>query len=126
MGMRWTTLLVIAAIIVIVFLLKRTGEIPTAEAAEQLKKGAVVIDVRSPGEYNAEHLPGAMNLPLDVIEGAVPQRLPDKAGVLLLHCQSGMRSAMAMRKLRAMGYTNVFNLGSRARAREIVDKAADN
>jgi phage shock protein E len=122
-GMRWTTLLVIAAIIVIVFLLKRTGEIPTAEAAEQLKKGAVVIDVRSPGEYNAEHLPAAINLPLDGIELAVPQRVPDKDRVLLLHCQSGMRSAMALRKLQAIGYTNVFNLGSLGRAREIVGKA---
>ena len=124
--MKWTTLLIIAAIIVVVFLLKRTSEISTAEALEQLKKGAVVVDVRSPGEYNAEHLPGTINLPLDVIETAVPQRVPDKSRVLLLHCQSGVRSAMALRKLRAMGYTNAFNLGSLARAREVVDKAAAN
>jgi len=124
--MKLTTLLVIAAIIVMVFLLKRTSEISTAEALEQLKKGAVLVDVRSPGEYNAEHLPGAINLPLDVVETAVPQRVPDKSRVLLLHCQSGVRSAMALRKLRAMGYTNAFNLGSLARAREVVDKAAAN
>lgn len=121
--MKWASLLVIAVIVVIIFLLKRTSEVSTADALEQLKNGAVVIDVRSPDEYNAEHLPGAMNLPLDMIESAVAQRMPDKGRVLLLHCQSGVRSAMATRKLRAMGYPGVFNLGSLARAREIVDKA---
>ncbi|KAB2637924.1 MAG: rhodanese-like domain-containing protein [Verrucomicrobia bacterium] len=120
--MQWTTLLVIVAIFFMVFLLKRTSEISAAEALEQLKKGALVIDVRSPGEYNAEHLPDAINLPLDGIELAAAQRVPDKDRVLLLHCQSGMRSAMARRKLQAVGYTNVFDLGALGRAREIVDK----
>ena len=120
--MKWTVLLVIAAMIVIVFLLKRGGEIPAAEARDQLQQGAVVIDVRSPGEYNGDHLQGAINIPLDVIESAVPQRVQDKSQVLLLHCQSGVRSAMAMRKLKAIGYTNVFNLGSLERARDIVGK----
>lgn len=124
--MKWSTLFVIAAIIVIVFLLKRTSEISTADALAQLKKGALVIDVRSPGEYNAGHVPEALNLPLDGIESSVAQRVPDKERVLLLHCQSGMRSAMALRKLQAVGYSNVFNLGSLGRAREIVAKAGGN
>ena len=124
--MKWTILLVIAALVVIFLLIKETGQISAADALEHLKKGAVVIDVRSTDEYNTEHLPSAVNLPLDVIENAVPQRLPDKNQILLLHCQSGMRSAIAMRKLQHMGYTNVFNLGSLARAKAIVDKAAAN
>lgn len=124
--MKWTIILVIAALVVIVFLLKETSQISPKDALEYLKKGAVVIDVRSPGEFNAEHLPMAGNIPLEMIESAVPQRVPDKNQVVLLHCQSGMRSAMAMRKLRGMGYTNAFNLGSLARARDIVASAAGN
>jgi len=122
--MKWTTLLVIVALVAIVLVLKQSGQISAASAAEYLHKGAIVIDVRSPGEYNAEHLPNAVNIPLDVIETAIPQRVGDKNQVLLLHCQSGMRSAIAMKKLKAIGYVNAFNLGSFARAKEIVGKAA--
>jgi rhodanese-related sulfurtransferase len=46
--------------------------------------------------------------------------------MLLLHCLSGMRSGMAKQKLKSLGYANVFNLGSLARARKIVGKAAGN
>jgi len=87
-----------------------------------LKQWAVVIDVRSPEEYNSGHLRNAINIPLDGIEAAVPQRFTDKQQVLLLHCQSGMRSAMAVRKLKGIGYPNVFNLGSLSRARELADQ----
>jgi len=121
--MKWTILIVIAAAFAVIFLLKQTGRIAPGDAAEYLTKGAVVIDVRSSGEFNADHLRNAVNIPLDVIETAVPQRFGNKQQVLLLHCQSGMRSGVAVRKLKALGYTNVFNLGSLARARELVEKA---
>jgi rhodanese-related sulfurtransferase len=39
---------------------------------------------------------------------------------VLLHCQSGMRSGLAMKKLKRLGYANVFNLGSYSRASHIV------
>ena len=80
-----------------------------------------MIDVRSSGEFKSDHLTNAMNIPLDEITAAVPQRWPDKSQVLLLHCQSGMRSGMAKNKLNAMGYTNAFNLGSYGRAEKIVN-----
>jgi rhodanese-related sulfurtransferase len=44
----------------------------------------------------------------------------DKNQVLLLHCHSGSRSGEARRKLKAMGYTQSFNLGSYERAAEIL------
>ncbi|MCX6878698.1 MAG: rhodanese-like domain-containing protein [Verrucomicrobia bacterium] len=124
--MKWTILLVIVALVVIVFLLKETGQISSEDALAYLRQGAVVIDVRSPDEFNAEHLPTAINLPLEVLESAVPQRVPDKNRVLLLHCQSGMRSAAAMRKLKGLGYASTYNLGSLARARKIVGSAGGN
>ena len=120
--MKWTILLVLAALVVIGFLLKQTSQIAPADALEYLGKGAMVVDVRSPGEYNTDHLPNTINIPLDVIESALPQRVGDKNQVLLLHCQSGVRSAIAMRRVKAIGYANAFNLGSLARAREILGK----
>jgi phage shock protein E len=118
--MNWTTILVIAAIITVIFMMKKSGQISPKDALGYLKNGALVIDVRSPGEFNSGHLPTAINIPLDEIETALPRRVKDKNQVLLLHCQSGMRSGMAKQKLKSIGYTNVFNLGSYGRAESIL------
>jgi phage shock protein E len=118
--MNWTPLLIVAAVLAIVFMMKRAGQISVQDALAHLKNGALVIDVRSPGEYNSGHLPTAINIPLDEIETALPRRVKDKNQVLLLHCASGMRSGVARQKLKAMGYTNAFNLGSYGRAESIL------
>lgn len=104
-------------------ILKKAGQISATQALAHLKNGAMLIDVRSPGEFRSGHLPAAINLPLDEIETALPRRINDKNKVLLLHCLSGTRSGIAQRKLKSLGYTNVFNLGSFARARKISDDA---
>jgi phage shock protein E len=118
--MNWTTPLIIAAIVAIVFMMKKAGQISSPDARACLKNGALVIDVRSPGEFNSGHLPLAINLPLDEIEAVLPQRVKDKNQVLLLHCASGMRSGLARKKLKGMGYANAFNLGSYGRAESIL------
>jgi phage shock protein E len=121
--MNWTTILVIAAIVAVIFMMKKSGQISAKDALEKLKVGALVIDVRSAGEFSSGHLPMAINIPLDEIETVLPSRVKDKSQVLLLHCQSGMRSGMAKSKLNGLGYTNAFNLGSYGRAEEIIGKA---
>jgi phage shock protein E len=118
--MNWTGLLILAAIFVVFFLFRRTGLISAKDARAHLKNGAQVIDVRTAGEFVAGHLPIAVNLPLSEIETNWPRRIKDKNQVLLLHCQSGMRSGAARKKLIALGCPNAFNLGSYARAERIV------
>lgn len=118
--MKWLPLLIIAAVVLVVFVLKKRGQISPGDTLSYLKDGALVIDVRSPGEFNSGHLSAAINIPLDELDTAIAERVKDKNQVLLLHCQSGIRSAMARRKLLGMGYARVFNLGSLARARELV------
>jgi phage shock protein E len=118
---NWIPTLVFAGGAIAFFRFNRSGQISAKAAAAHLKSGALVIDVRSPGEFSSGHLTNAINLPLDEIETALPQRVKDKNQVLLLHCASGMRSGMAKSKLNGMGYTNAFNLGSYGRAAEIVD-----
>jgi rhodanese-related sulfurtransferase len=121
--MNWTTILIIAAIVAVIFMIKKSGQISAKDALEKFKDGALVIDVRSPGEFNSGHLAKAINIPLDEIETELPRRVKDKNQVLLLHCASGMRSGMAKSKLKGMGYTNAFNLGSYGRAEGIIGKA---
>ena len=118
--MNWLTILIIAAVIVGIVLMKQAGQISAKDALARLKSGALVIDVRTAGEFSSGHLDRAINIPLDEIATAVPARVKDKQQVLLLHCASGMRSGLAKSKLQGMGYTNAFNLGSFGRARKII------
>ncbi len=90
-------------------------------AAEYMRDGALVLDVRSAGEFTAGHLPGAVNLPLSEIETAIERKVKSKEQVVLLYCQSGVRSSEARRKLRAMGYERAFNIGSYKRAERVLE-----
>ena len=123
MNSNWIVLLIVAAAVAVVFMIKKSSQVPATAALNYLKQGALVIDVRSTGEFNSGHLARAINLPLDEIETAVPARVKDKSQALLLHCASGLRSGLAARKLKSLGYTNVFNLGSYGRAESILKQA---
>jgi rhodanese-related sulfurtransferase len=113
----------IAVIVAVTLLLKRAGLISPRDAHTYLQTGALLIDVRTPGEFSSGHLPNAINLPLDQIESSLPSRVADKSQVILLHCQSGMRSGLAKRKLNRLGYSKAYNLGSYGRAEQIVTGA---
>lgn len=116
----WIWIIVFVALLSLLAFLRASSQVPVELAKKLLGEGAVVIDVRSPGEYGSGHLPKAINIPVEQIAAEVPRRFPDKERPLLLHCQSGMRSATAQRHLRALGYNRAFNLGSYARAAQIV------
>jgi phage shock protein E len=117
--------IVIFAVIVGFLLMKRLGQVKPTEAREWLKKGALVIDVRSEGEFQERHLPGAINIPLDRLGEEIARRAPNKEQALLLHCLSGTRSGIGASKLKRLGYQHVFNLGSYGRAQGIVTPGGD-
>ena len=116
------TRLVIALVIValILFLIKRSGQVPAQQAANLISQGALIIDVRSPEEFASGSLPGAINLPHGQIGDRITAAASDKNRPILLHCLSGTRSGMAKSQLKALGYTQVHNLGSYARAASIL------
>ncbi|MEC8532653.1 MAG: rhodanese-like domain-containing protein [Pseudomonadota bacterium] len=70
-------------------------EIGPAELKALLDQGqALVIDVREPEEFAAEHIAGAVNLPLSSFD---PARLPAANGkTVILQCAGGKRSGMAL------------------------------
>jgi rhodanese-related sulfurtransferase len=78
---------------------------------EILRKGAIVLDVRSEEEFASGHADGAKNIPLVSLE----QNL-DAAGLkssaIVTCCASGGRSSVAVSILKKHGYTNVYNGGS--------------
>jgi phage shock protein E len=120
MTMNWTVSLAILGVLVAFLLFKRMGQVSVKAARGYLQQGAVVVDVRSNAEFQSGHLRDALHIPLNELEPLIARRVNDKSQVLLLHCQSGMRSQAARRKLIQLGYTRAFNLGSYARAARIV------
>ena len=70
------------------------------------RRGAQVIDVREPWEYEQGHLPDAKNIPL----GAIPERLHEITELVVLVCASGNRSGQAARYLTERGLAEVANL----------------
>lgn len=119
--MAWTLVWILGAIIVATILMKRISSASPEMLRKHLAEGALVIDVRSPEEFRSDHVPGALNIPLNELGDKVPLQVPDKDKVLLLHCLSGMRSLNGLRQLQRLGYKHVFNLGSLARAKQIVN-----
>ena len=76
----------------------------------QISSGEVIVlDVRTPEEFNAGHLSGALNL--DVQSGQFETELPklDKAATYAIYCRSGRRSTIAAEKMANAGFTNIIN-----------------
>lgn len=118
--MDWVTLAIVGGGAAAFVGLKQLGLVGVAAAREHLQNGAKVIDVRSPQEFGARHLPGAINIPQGELAERIAAKVPNKDTVLLLHCLSGGRSALGKRTLKGLGYPRVFNLGSYGRAEKIV------
>jgi len=70
----------------------------------------VLVDVRSPWEYEMEHIPGAKNIPLEEIMYKVEEFKSFKSPVVL-YCRSGARSGMAVSILKQNGVADVYNGG---------------
>lgn len=90
----------------------QVGEIDIATAVQHINAGCLVIDVREPAEFEAAHLPGAVNIPRGVIEFKTVDHpaLAQKDAEILLYCKSGGRSVLAAFNLQRMGYTRLTSL----------------
>ena len=83
------------------------------EAVDMMKEveDYIILDVRTAAEYNEKHIPGAINIPNEIIGTDVIPELPDKHRLILVYCRSGNRSKQASEKLVKLGYTNVVEFG---------------
>lgn len=70
----------------------------------------VIVDVRSPWEFESEHVPGAKNIPLEEIPYKV-EEFKNLGKPLVLYCRSGNRSGMGVSILKQNGVTEVYNGG---------------
>lgn len=84
---------------------------PHVDLNELAKHGAVILDVRSKGEYASGHIKNSINIPVDQLSNNL-SKFKDKDAPIITCCASGMRSASAKGILKSNGYTNVHNGGS--------------
>lgn len=75
-----------------------------------VKDGAIILDVRSKGEYQGGHINGAINISVDALSNNLSKLKKGKP--IITCCASGMRSASAKRILKSSGFTEVHNGGS--------------
>ena len=82
------------------------------EAKQMIDAGNVIIvDVRTEAEYDEKHIPDAINIPVESITTEKPILLPDLNKTLLVYCRTGVRAAAASKKLAAIGYTKIYDMG---------------
>ncbi len=81
----------------------------TVDFKELVNNGAIIVDVRSPGEYKTGHIKGSKNFPLDSILSKVNDLKKTNKPVITV-CRSGARSGMAKGILKSAGI-EVYNGG---------------
>jgi rhodanese-related sulfurtransferase len=86
------------------------GVVDGATGKRLADAGAVVLDVRTPAEFAAGHVPGARNIPVDEVERRAAELGPISTPIVV-YCKSGRRSAAAIEALSRLGYSRLWNAG---------------
>jgi len=91
--------------------IKKIFGIKTINYAQLVNDGAIILDVRTKGEYGSGHIKGSVNIPVDQLPKNL-QKFKDKKRPIITCCASGMRSASAKGILTSNGFSEVYNGGS--------------
>ena len=88
-------------------------QITTEEAIIMMAEESdyIILDVRTPEEYESGHIKDAINIPNEIIGDKEIAELPDKERLIMIYCRSGNRSKQASEKLVELGYTNIVEFG---------------
>ena len=77
---------------------------------EVISNGAIILDVRTKGEYQSGHLKNSINIPVDKLQQNLKKLNKNKP--IITCCASGSRSASAKKLLESSGFEQVYNGGS--------------
>ena len=83
-------------------ILKKIFGIKTTDYNQLIKDGAIVIDVRTPREFNSGHINGSTNVPLDKIRSKI-NKIGNLKTSIIFCCASGMRSGQATSIAKSKG-----------------------
>ena len=82
-----------------------------SKVKDALRRGAIVIDVRTPNEFDRGKVPESINIPVDRI-AANAERIKGMNRPVIFCCASGSRSGNAINIMKAKGLKDVYNGGS--------------
>ena len=86
------------------------GDVVAARVGwELISQGALLIDVRSSGEYESGHIEGSLNIPHSEIAALAEAIGPEMDRSVVFYCRSGGRAGRAHKALEDLGYTGIFN-----------------
>ena len=91
--------------------IKKLLGVKTTDYAQLMAEGAIIIDVRTSGEFNSGHIDGSINIPVTKLSASL-NKLKAKKKPIITCCASGARSASAKNILERGGTANVYNGGS--------------
>jgi rhodanese-related sulfurtransferase len=93
---------------------QQSGGVASERAAQIIHQGGLLLDVRTPSEFAAAHLDGAINIPVYEL-AARAKELGSTERPVVVYCQSGSRSAAATTLLNRAGFHEVYDLGAMSR-----------
>jgi len=93
------------------FLRKLFGLGPAVDLRTLVEEGAIIVDVRTKGEFQQGHIKNALNIPVDSLSSNL-SKLKNKEKAIITCCASGMRSGTAKGILKSKGYEKVYNGGA--------------
>jgi len=88
---------------------------------EAIRNGAVIIDVRTPNEFDSGKAPGSINIPVDRLSINI-ERIRSMKKPVVVVCESGSRSSQAKNILKSAGINEVYNGGSWESVLRIINK----
>jgi rhodanese-related sulfurtransferase len=86
------------------------GIVDAIRAQSMSRQGALLIDVREPDEYAAEHAPNALLIPLEQVSARMQEIAAYKDKPVVVMCHSGRRSAQAAQQLQDAGFSQVSSV----------------
>jgi adenylyltransferase/sulfurtransferase len=91
---------------------KEIKELSVQQVKDLLERNGkhLLLDVREGEEYRSGHLEGAVSLPRGFLEIKVESAVPDKATPIIAYCAGGVRSLLAAKAMKEMGYQNIISM----------------
>jgi len=87
------------------------SSVDESTAWQKINDGALLVDVRTPGEHQQGHLEGALLIPHTEVAARIAEFGDDKSRPVVLYCKSGGRAGKAQKVLEENGFTHVVNAG---------------
>lgn len=114
----WIAIGLVAGVVMVLAFRPSGGDgirnVDAAGAQKAIDAGAQIVDVRTDGEFQMGHIPGAINVPVDQV--AVQAASWDRDKTYVIYCATGQRSATAVETMRGMGFKNIAHLAAGVQA----------